>query len=68
MRSSPISTGPEYIFRVGGIRSCSVVSGMTMCEYTASLGFVLAKISPACSGVTWCSITDLARSGRTPAR
>ena len=67
MRSSPTSTAPEYVRRVGGIRSCSDASAWTMCEYTASFGFVLAKTSPACSGVTWCAITCLARSGLTPA-
>src|SRR5258705_1230644 len=51
IKSSPSSNGPEYVLRVGGIRSCSVAVGRTICEYTASFGFVRENTSPACSGV-----------------
>jgi hypothetical protein len=48
--------------------SCSVADGGPICEYTASLGLVRAKTSPACSGLVWWAILRFASSGSMPAR
>ena len=53
VRSYPIATSPEYVEAVPSSISSSYpgIGPPITCEYTASFGFILLKISPAYVGV-----------------